>query len=644
MKDNTNITSCQAQEILNAIHTITGNNQVLRKIDDGVFFHNPYNEPVQRNCPFAVPIQYVEDYTEPKERKRTDPAQTYEELYICASTGKIPNEVLKYSLKKWVEKTPVICTIIDGEKRFFEGRAKSTARYNSYNYWRIHDHAKKLHSLGYKPYFLTVTNDPKPYKHDYIQAWKGFHANTGRLLKNLCRTFHAYYECVYEAQKSGNPHAHIVLWFSDFFEDDKITKTKKKIFISNGTLKKYLLKYEKGLGFMELRRGEDKDPINYLLKYISKASTRDFYSISKDKNRTKDSDRKDTLSAMLPILAGVRQFTMSQKVLDEEKKTSQTTLSSQRETQIPHEFKDSGEARAYLKKLCTNFPFSCQSLVRIFNYKQLSQGTTISPKDLSKLPNERKEELFKEGKCLGCKGCILTHFVNYINTGNDPWFDIKANESKEVSSKIIEGAELFAQVYENQLTQEEIAQSNSKVYEEEEVNKLTQEQYVMALVKEKFEEQKAKDIAIYTSINTKQSIQGFSLLTNLEKFSANSKLFENPKKVVVRIPKGKTSITLSDERFNILKENNSICVYAEVKESQFVELFDFEYMQKIILVKNENTSEELFAEFHILNRGNIHTDCRKPVAITIELKPTKETSNFIFDNDIHFYKNDDLTD
>lgn len=644
MKDKPQITSCQVQEILNAIHTITGNNQTLRKVDGQVVFHNPHDEPIQKNCPFSVPVQYVEDYSEPKERKRTDPAKTYEELYICAGAGKIPNEVLKYSAKKWVEKSPVICTIIDGEKRFFEGRAKSSARYNLYNYWRIHDHAKKLHKLGYKPYFLTVTNDPKPYKHNYIEAWKGFHTNVGILLKNLCRKFHALYECVYEAQKSGNPHAHIVLWFSDFFEDDKIVKTRKKTFISAGTLKDYLRKYEVGTGFMELRRGEDKDPINYLLKYISKATTRDFYAMAKDKNRLGDSERKDLLSAMLPILSGTRQFSMTQGVLDEEKTESKVTESSQSETQTPQAFKDPGEARAYLKKLCTNFPFSCQSLVRLFTFKQLSQGVTISPKDLQKLSPERKEKIYAEGKCLGCKGCILTHFFNEMKTGNDPIFEIKSKDSEEIKSKIVTKDGILAKLYEEQLTPEEIAQNKADVFRKESPVHLSQAQYVMALNAEAEREQIESDKAIYADIEIKQSLLGFSMLTNLEKFSVNSTLGKKIIKTVVRKPNYETMIALNDDRFNTLKNNKTIYVYAEVNEKQFVNLFDYEYIHKVIKVENEQTNEELFAELHIMDSDKIHIDKTKPATIVVQLKPTEEISNCRFDKSIRFYKNDDLTD
>lgn len=644
MNDKAQISSCQVQEILNAIHTITDDNQVLRKIDGQVVFHNPHDEKIKENCPFSVPIQHVEDYTEPKERKRKDPAKIYEELYLCAGAGKIPNEVLKYSAKKWVEQSPVICAIINGEKRFFEGRAKSSARYNLYNYWRIHDHAKKLQSLGYKPYFLTVTNDPKPYKHDYNQAWKGFHANAGILLKNLCRKYHAYYECVYEAQKSGNPHAHIVLWFDKFFEDDKITKTKKKTFISDGELKNYLRKYEAGTGFMELRRGEDKDPINYLLKYISKATTRDFYSMAKDSNRLSDSDRKDLLSAMMPILNGVRQFSMSQGVLDEEEQTSQTTSSSQEETQTPRTFKDSGEARDYLKKLCTNFPFSCQSFVRLFTFKQLSQGVTISPKDLSKLSDERKEKIFSEGKCLGCKGCIITHFINFINKGSDPWFDIKSKDSEEVKSKIVTEDGILAKLYEEQLTPEEIAQSKQDAFGGKSSVHLSEAQYVMALNAEAEREQLESDRAIYADIDIKQSIQGFSMLTNLEKFSVNSTLNKKLTKVVVRKPNYKTMITLSDDRFNALKDNKTIYVYAEVNEKQFVNLFDYEYIHKVIKIKNEQTNEEVFAELHILDSDKIYIDNTKTVTIVVQLKPSEEVPKCKFDKSIRFYKNDDLTD
>lgn len=442
------IAEWQAQEMLNACHTMTGDSQVLRRGQGNAEFYNPLNKPIKENCPFNVPIHLVEDYKPIKERKRRDPEQLYETLALQARGGRITKAVLRKTAQKWVESLTIVCAIIKGEKHFFEGRAKSSPRYNKANYWNIHDHAKTLAEWGYKPYFLTVTNDPKPYKYDYIDAWKGFTKENRKMLKNLCKKFGAYYECVNEAQKSGNPHAHIVLWFPEYFTDDKITKAKKKIFISDGTLKNYLRKYEKKLGFMELRRGEDKDPINYLLKYISKATTRDFYAMAKASGKMGDSERKDLLSALMPVIARVRQFSMSRGVLPKEGGTVRTSLSLPNKVHVPIDFKSASEARDYLKTLCTNSPLPCQSLVRILSFKDLPSATAVSVRELTKLSPDKKDEIYNQASCIGCKGCILTHFINYITTGADPWFDLPQSKPVEDLAKKEEEGGLLANYFE----------------------------------------------------------------------------------------------------------------------------------------------------------------------------------------------------
>ena len=510
-QDTPKISQGQAQEILNAIHAITGDSQVLRWGHGNAEFHNPHNFKTKENCPFSVPVNLVENYRQQVERKRKDPEEKYEDFALCARGGMIPNKILKDTAKKWVENSPAICIIKDGEKRFMEANAKSSPRYNRKYYWKIHDHAKILAEQGYKPYFLTVTNDPKPYKYDYIAAWKIFHKNNGRMLKNLCRTFGAYYECVYEAQKSGNPHAHIVLWFKEYFKDDKIVQTRKKTYISSGILKDYLREYEDGLGFMELRQGKDKDPINYLLKYISKAQSRDFYAMARDSNRLKDSDRKDLLSAMLPVISRTRQFSMSQGVFPQESPSVGTTMSRPDETRAPREFGSASEARDYLKKLCNNFPLPCQSLVRFFRIKQLYPNAVLSPRELTKLSPARKDELYEQGRCMGCKGCIITHFLNYINTGSDPWFNALSAQPVQKESAKEEESSLLASYFEEvEAPAEGLVETHDKAKEF-----LTEEQYAMT-------QWSSREEAMFRKIKYESNLEAFSLMTNEENLSVNS--------------------------------------------------------------------------------------------------------------------------
>lgn len=411
------------QLLLNQLGEEIGESKVFRKLDGENFSFVPYSEKgCKQDCPFSMPLDYLHCQDKKKYRERKKPTEKYKTLFESASNGKITDEVLKATVKYWAENNPIICMPKEADFIMFEGFAKSTARYNKKSYWRIVDHAKACHKQGMKPYFLTMTIDPKKYKLNYYSAYTGASFQFNRILKNLSRAFHAEYEIVLEAQRTGNPHAHAVLWLPSWNKDDKTVRKGKKEYIADGKLKKYLLKYEKDTGFMELRRGDEKKAVNYLCKYITKTTTADFMKISKDPNKLKTEDRKMLLSAIMPVLCGVRQFRVSQlkNVQDTNKPQSAKKAVNCAELSFDDIIsslvgKDENTARRvlapYLNKSCNNLPHCPISKARILSYSQFARGSSVSIEDANKLSREKRRIFYEHAKSCTCSGCILSDLL-----------------------------------------------------------------------------------------------------------------------------------------------------------------------------------------------------------------------------------------
>ena len=411
------------QLFLNQLGDRIGESKVFRKLDGENFSFVPYsNKGCKQDCPFLMPLDYLHYNGKKTYRERKKPTDKYKSLFESASEGKISDEVLKNTVKFWAQNNPIICMPKEADYIMFEGFAKSTARYNKKSYWRIVDHAKACFKQGMKPYFLTMTIDPKKYKLNYYSAYIGANFQFNRILKNLSRAFNAEYEIVLESQKTGNPHAHAVLWLPDWNKDDKTVRKGKKEYISDGKLKKYLLKYEKDTGFMELRRGNEKKAVNYLCKYITKTTTADFMKISKDPNKLKTEDRKMLLSAIMPVLCGIRQFKVSQlkNISTENKPKTQKEALLSAEMSFDEVIsslvgKDEETARRvlapYLNKSCNNLPLCPANKARVLSYSQFSRGSSVAIEDANKLPREKRRYFYENAKSCTCSGCILSDLL-----------------------------------------------------------------------------------------------------------------------------------------------------------------------------------------------------------------------------------------
>ena len=427
------VNSFYSQLWLNKLGAKIGQKAVFRKLDGENFsFISPADPKPFIDCPLCMDKYFVHHpYIKCNERK--DPEQKYPEIAKQAHSGSIKDNTLKETVARWADSVPMICTNKENGYKIFEAYAKSTKRYNIKNQWRIVDHAKTCEEAGLKPYFLTITCDPKNYWHNYIVAWKYFKKQCNRILKNTSRKFNAEYQIVYEAQKTGNPHAHAVLWLPSWVSDDVVIKFKKKEYISKGSLKDYLRKYEQFTGFMELRRGDKQNAVYYLCKYITKSATSDIKKIAKDTNRLSIEDRKMLLTVFMPVLTKVRQFQVSQlknikkteilkqDVADATQSATASQCSAPKQAQTFEEVKEScigltvEQARAklapYLNMLSINLPKCARSSAHLISYGSLSKGFNVSTDKLNDLSEEKRKKIYKSSKAIGCEGCILSDII-----------------------------------------------------------------------------------------------------------------------------------------------------------------------------------------------------------------------------------------
>lgn len=440
-----NVNSKNAINCLNRLfylHSINKNHFISVRNDreeESQQIELPYGDSYVFNCPFNIPKSFAPNYIakEKKEVLRISPQEKYYDLAQECKKGFIKTSTLKTSLKKWQDNQQNICLKNKDGYKFFECLSKGNARYMKKQYWNIHDFCKWHDDNGYKAYFLTVTCKYELKKDDIIKKWQEFNIQLNETLKRMSDRLNIEYVCVKESFFSGYPHAHIILYTKEYFPDDKqkYLRSKKYSVVVKSKLKNMINKYFT-IGFNELVRNDKKGTSNYLSKYISKTETQGLKALINKKTWSK-SDRKQALTILLPIIAQVRQFsksvfveTANGKILKYSKINEVVKSQEEEKEDIlekslflnDEDFLKQSHDSGYLITLCNNLPNCIKQSVNILSNKKFF---TLSDKNIRDINNENekvKEKIFKNGKCLSCSGCIMSHFLNYLLTNNDEWF------------------------------------------------------------------------------------------------------------------------------------------------------------------------------------------------------------------------------
>lgn len=438
MQINNNITKELKSSVSNILYNFVKAKEILDTYtdDDGTFYKlkTPLETPYKKNCPFHVPQAYVDNYNEKRKTKtqNIDPERLYTNFAIQAHNGKITDNCLKQVVRLWKQRQGVIITKKDGAIIAFESNAKGSKRYANQLRNKIAEHAKRANILKKSTYFLTLTERVKPGETDCKRQYKKFVKETENFLNYLCRTFNCYYEKVIESTKNGYAHAHIVIHIDEYFKDDIKRKHGRSYEIVGGSFREWI-KNHWSLGVSKLETSQARNPIFYLLKYITKFSYSNFSEITKEKHKLTDNERKGILTIFLSILAQVRQITTSQ--FDEsEIDRADKLLSLKEESEKTMNVSENKIADKVggLDCACINSTLPCQKFARLLNYQRFKEKINDEVENFDKQEQKIKEKLYEMAVPLGCQGCIITHILNEIKTHKDEWFHKKEIESDDV--------------------------------------------------------------------------------------------------------------------------------------------------------------------------------------------------------------------
>ena len=420
---------------------------------DGVHFHKiAFGEKLQNHCTFDIPTMCAINPQEKKEsvKHRNDKRVLFPEVFECSEQGNAIDPLIKPLLKKVSDRWGYLASWFGDKYRFFQVNAKGTPAYNLKMYWRIHDACKQFDEVYKQCYFATLTMSQKEYNGDFIRAWKDFSQKLGNFQKLLTKRFGGKYVVVLESHKSGFPHAHLLYYTDTDFSDSKYTYSKKKhcYFMTNGRLRDFFDKYWT-CGYSQIDKNRRKDTSNYLSKYISKAEDNDIRQLL-GKSRLTESDKKEILTLILPMIAEVRAFRISKFGFSQKNiacaasapacvSLTEKVENLPKENLAPLTKEEREQATAYLKTLCTKSPLNCANPVFGHSRGQLLKLYKVEPKKLDALPLHKNRKIAESGCRLSCKGCILSELANLFVKG-----DTKLLEP-------VENWQIFADIYFNRM-------------------------------------------------------------------------------------------------------------------------------------------------------------------------------------------------
>lgn len=411
--------------------------------DSGVRYHKiklADGAAQQYHCSFNIPVTVAENPKPKKEEKkhRKSKELLYPEVFECSRNGESIEPLIKPLLKKVSDKWGYLASWFGDKYRFFLVNAKGTPAYNLKQYWRIHDACKTLDEHYNKCFFATLTLAQKDFEGNFIYAWKYMSEKLGNFLKDLTRTFGGKYVVVLESHKSGFPHAHLLFYTNYDFSDCSYKYSKKKhcYFMNNGSLRDFFTEKWK-CGFSQIDKNRRKDTSNYLSKYISKAEDKDIRELL-GKSRLSESDKKEVLTMILPMIAEVRAFRVSKLEFPtvqtaQSENVTEFSISEKAKRDdppaplAPLTEKERDFAIAYLKTQCNKSPLNCANPIFSHQRGELLKLYKVEPSRLADLPLARNKKIAESGCRLSCKGCILSKLADLFVNGDTSIVDNAKN-------------------------------------------------------------------------------------------------------------------------------------------------------------------------------------------------------------------------
>lgn len=388
---------------------------------------NSIFKPIHEKCPFQVPKDFATIYIpSPRKGQKNKPSrEKYPELWKASLLSDINTETLKYTLKRWHSQ---LCGVInkEGDKyTYIAPNAKGTKRYQTKQYWRIHDFCKQADAFYKGVYFVTLTTARDEENFSTFNNWKRFAEERKRFVKALKRRFACVTVDVMEAHLDGNPHAHMIIYMKNFLGDEKerYSRQQKAKYVCSGKLKEFINKHWT-LGFNQIQLNKREGTANYLSKYIAKSASNDLFKLLKKETWSK-SDRKMVLTILMPIVTGTRGFHFSEKVADKQAEELENECpASEKQERVMDDFNilpieefkalSDSERSSYLIKLSTKLHMTCKSHVRFVRNSSL-EGAEWDLEHINEtLSQEKLEKLYSNSHFVGCNGCIISRYIEQL--------------------------------------------------------------------------------------------------------------------------------------------------------------------------------------------------------------------------------------
>ena len=314
----------------------------------------PKKDNYNINCPFSVAkdICYNTKDEEIKKGKKRKVEEKYEALYAVQEKAEEFYKLLKTEYHKVLEDMNFIC--IKSIKGTFISppNEKGSPFYAKNTRRKLIRLAKVFQKFYPNAYFITLTVDLKKFSGGIIDQHKKAVEYAGQFCKDLVREIGGKYIIVNEEQKRGAIHFHIEFFTHADLHSGNIRHTKdgKKTYIGAGRLREFCDSHW-AWGHFDLQRGIGENVIFYLVKYITKKTEEDFWSL-KNKKSLRGEDWKTFLGFMLPKVGGYRQWNASR--LDKEMREYMAQLEKEEE-EFLHKYYEFKEKERTLKNPHTRF-------------------------------------------------------------------------------------------------------------------------------------------------------------------------------------------------------------------------------------------------------------------------------------------------
>lgn len=411
------------------------------------FFYNPEDgiPKKQTYCKANIDSILCEEFRTPRNSHKR-----YKEWKVLVpqfwqecNAGEISDDAVKEMLSYIWKNIPVMrYERENGEICLWTGNCKGTVTYNKRMAGKVRHKVELLADRGYQTFALTLTCDISQYGFNYYSAWKHYTEEIHDVLEYYRKHKGLKYVWVKEATKKGAPHVHCVLAFPkntwSFWD-----KCKNQTKIKYGELFKEIKKRVKSPVFhLEVIKGATVKW--YLTKYISKASEYDLGKLADKDGAFSQSERKEALGLCCSVMAQVRlsggsQLQELEEAAEELKAMKPSSFDdmgdSESEKDTGPEFEVSRKELRRLRRNLIEYVLTrpmkcCQSLMSAKN-KNL-EAEIKRKMEAGEPPPEDLGDLVKScGTEYSCKGCLYSHFYNFLKTGDDRFINLYTGTDKK---------------------------------------------------------------------------------------------------------------------------------------------------------------------------------------------------------------------